>query len=65
MLEALSNFFGAVKEFFGFRREQAIRENTPEMQAAAKGAQDQTVKDGAAKAIANQDIEQLRKNLAE
>lgn len=55
----------AVGSFFGYKKEQAVRENSPEMRAAQAGRTDQEIKDGAAKAIAGQDIEKIRKELAE
>jgi hypothetical protein len=65
VIELLSNAFAALKEAFGFKREQAVRENTPEMQAAAKGSKDQEIKDTASKALAAKDEKTIRNILAD
>jgi len=62
--ELISNGLGAIKEFFGYRREQAGRENTPEMQANAKAAGDAKAADEARKAVAAGDADRIRKGLS-
>lgn len=61
----LKNLFGACMEFFGFAREKQVLNNTPQMQARATGQTDQQIKDGAAKAVAEGDVDTIRKDLAE
>lgn len=64
IIDLISNALGALKEFFGYKREQAVRENTPEMQAAAKGAQDAKVVDQARKDVAEGDTDAIRRGLS-
>lgn len=64
IVDMISNGFGAVKEFFGWKREQANRENTPEMQANAKSGQDAAVVDQANKEVAEGDEDAIRKGLS-
>ena len=62
--DIISNAFGAVKEIFGWKREEAQRQNTPEMQANAKAAQDAKVVDDARAAAAKADLEETRRKLS-
>lgn len=64
IVEAISNAFGAVKEYFGWAREKQALTNTPEMQANAKGGQDAKTVDAARDAVAKGDTEALRKGLS-
>ena len=65
MFSAISNFCAAFAAYFGFKRDQQLLENTPEMKAAAVGQADQQAKDAADKAIAAQDLATVRKDIAE
>lgn len=62
--EIISNGLGFLKELFGWKREQAARENTPEMQGNAKAGQDAKVVDEARDAVAEGDTEAIRKGLS-
>jgi hypothetical protein len=64
-MATVSNFFAAVAAFFGWKRERQQLDNAAPMQARAAGAVDQQIKDKAAAAIAGQDLNQIRKDLAE
>jgi hypothetical protein len=54
----------AIGSYFGFKREQAVRTNAPEMKARAEGQTDQSIRDESAKVIAEQDAEAMRRRLA-
>jgi uncharacterized protein (DUF2141 family) len=60
----ISNAFGAVKEFFGFRREESNRQNAPEMKAAAKAAQDAKTVDESRAAVKRADVDEIRRDLS-
>lgn len=64
VLDIISNGLGALKEFFGWRREKAVLENTPEMQANAKADQDAQAADAARQAVAEGDADEIRKGLS-
>lgn len=63
--DIISNGLGFLKELFGWKREDAARQNAPEMKAAAKGSTDQDLKDSAAKAIADHNAEEIARRLSE
>lgn len=65
MLQLLSNFFGAVKEFFGFQRQRDAEHNTPQMQAAASAATEQQQRDKTNQAVATKNTQEVRNELAE
>lgn len=54
----------AIANFFGFARDRQQLANSPEMQAAKQGQTDQELKDSAAKAIATQDADEIRRRLS-
>lgn len=62
--DIISNGLSAVAEFFGWKREKANRENTPEMQQNAKGAQDAATVDQGRKDATGQDLNKLRRDLS-
>ena len=45
-------------------KQKDAQENTPAVQQGAESVQDQKEKDAIAKAVADEDVEQIRKNLA-
>ena len=65
MFEAIGNFFGAIKEFFGFQNRKLDLNNSPAMQQAAAAQAEASARDKTAKAISNQDVNEIRKELAE
>jgi hypothetical protein len=62
--ELISNAFGAVKEYFGWAREKANRENEPEMKQNADGKSVAQVEDEARKAVAKGDTDDIRRKLS-
>lgn len=62
--QIISNGLGFLKELMGFKREQANRENTPEMQANAKSEQDAKTADAARKTVANGSTDDIRQGLS-
>ncbi|MBI3885912.1 MAG: hypothetical protein HY302_09325 [Opitutae bacterium] len=64
-MQTLSNFFGAIMQFFRFKADKQALDNAPNMQARAAGATDQQIKDAAAKNIGEGNLDQIRKDLAE
>jgi len=62
--ELISNGLGFLKELFGWKREEANRQNTPEMQANAKSGQDAQVVDDARKTVAKGDADDIRRGLS-
>ena len=63
-LTLLSNLFGALKEFFGFQSKKLDLNNTKEMQVAAEKVNKQAEIDKINKAIAEKDVDEIRKNLS-
>ncbi len=61
----ISQVFRAVAEVFGWARQREAEKNTPEIQAAARASQAQTQKDAMTKAVADRNVQQVRKYLAE
>lgn len=62
--ELISNALGAVKELFGWKREQGARENTPEMQGNAKAAADAKTAADARDAVKKGDADDIRGKLS-
>lgn len=65
MIKLIGNFFGALMELVGLRREQANRANTAEMQANAQARTDAQIKDEAAQTVASGNLDKLRQDLRE
>lgn len=65
MAGTVSNLFAAVAAFFGWKSKKLDLDNAAPMQARAQGETDQAIKDRAAAAIQDRNLEQLRKELAE
>lgn len=55
----------AVGAYFGWAGKRQDLQNTPEMQANAAAAERQKIADDAAKTVANQDLDQIRKDASE
>lgn len=64
IVTAVGNLFGAIGGFFGWKREQATRVNTPEMQANAKGEQDADAANAARKKVEKGDATEIREGLS-
>lgn len=64
-MNVVSSLFSAIAEFFGYQRKKLELTNTAPMQAREQAATDQETKDAAARNIAEGNIDQLRKDLAE
>jgi hypothetical protein len=64
-MDTLKAICAAIASVFTWKSKRLDLDNSPEMQARAKGETDQQVKDGAAKSIADGDLDQIRKDLAE
>ena len=62
--ELINNGLGFLKELFGWKREEANRQNTPEMQGNAKAAQDAQTVDDARKAVIKGDVDEIRGRLS-
>lgn len=62
--QMLSNGLGFLKELMGFKREQAARQNSPEMQGNKKAATDAKTVDEARRDVAEGDTEAIRKGLS-
>lgn len=65
MFELIGNLFGAIKEFFGFQSKRLDLKNSAAMQQAAVNQTEASERDKTAKAIANHDENEIRKELAE
>jgi hypothetical protein len=61
----LSNLFGATKAVAEEVTQRDAEKNTPEMRANAEAAEREKIKGEATAAVADADLEQLRKDLAE
>lgn len=61
ILGVIKNLFGAVMEGLGFARQRAAEKNAPEIKANADAAVDQAIKDTARKAIADANLDEIRK----
>lgn len=64
-MKMISNLLGAVMEYFGWARKRQELTNSPEMQAAAQARTDAAVQDKATKAVAEGDLDEIRKGAAE
>jgi len=64
-METISNFFAAIASLFTWKSKKLDVDNSPAMQARAKGQTDQEIKDAAAAAIKQGDLGQIQKDLAE
>lgn len=61
----ISNAFGAIKEFFGFARQRDTEENSPAMQKALESKREAAATDKTRAALAQANLDQIRKDLAE
>lgn len=64
-LALASNAIGAVKEFFGFQSKKLDLKNQADVKAAAIAQNEVTANDKTSKAIANDDLDEIRKEGAE
>jgi hypothetical protein len=64
MIQLISNALGAVKEYFGWQKQNVALKNTPEMQANAKAGQDAVAQDKARKLVAEGDEDAIRRSLS-
>jgi hypothetical protein len=62
---AISNFFGAIKEVCGFASKRSDLKNTDAMKAAESARLEQAAKDKTAQAIKNEDVKEIRNEIAE
>lgn len=60
-MNTISNLLAAVANFFGWKRDSDARANSPEMRAAATGKADEATKAAATEAVAEVDLDTLRK----
>lgn len=60
-METLSNIAKAIAETFGWARDRDVRMNTPAMQDAARAADEEHTKAKISKAVAEEDIDTIRK----
>ena len=65
ILELISNALAAVSKFFGWANQRDAEENSPAMQAGAQSARSQRDEDATNRAIAQKDVDQVRKDLAD
>lgn len=61
MIKAVIQLFA---NLFGFAKDRQQLANSPEMQAAKRGQTDTELKDSAAKAVAEQDVDEIRRRLS-
>jgi len=64
ILQLLSNLFAATKEVFGFAAKRSDLKNTAAMQEAAERQDEAKAVDATENAVAKEDINELRKEIA-
>lgn len=65
MLPFLSNLLSGLAAYFRFAEKKQDLTNSPEMQANARAKQDQAARDAAVKAVADCDLDEIRRQAAE
>lgn len=60
-VDAIKNFLGAVASLLGLMQARDARKNAPDMQRAAQGKTDQQLRDEANQAIAEKDLDAIRR----
>ncbi len=65
IVELASNFFGAIKETFGFAGKRSDLNNTADMKQAKEAKGEAAANDKASKAIATKNLDEIRNDLAE
>lgn len=65
VIAMISNLAGMAKEFLGFQSKKLDLKNTASAQAAATAQKEVDAQDKTAKAIANDDLDELRKEASE
>jgi hypothetical protein len=61
----IKNFFRAIAEAVGFAKQRDSEKNAPDVRAAAQAQDEQNAQDRTRKAIAQKDIDEERRELAE
>jgi hypothetical protein len=61
----ISNFFGAVKGFFGYQNKKLDLKNAPDVKAAAQAQNEVSARDKTEAAISGKDAAEIRKELSE
>lgn len=64
-LQAIGNFFGALREGLGFARDRHAANNAPDMKANAAAKTDAEIRADATAAVAKKDLNEIRKQAAE
>lgn len=64
IIEGIASIPSAVANFFGWKRDEANRQNTPEMQGNARAKDDASKVDEARKAVASEDVDEIRRKLS-
>lgn len=65
MLAFIGNLLSGLAAYFRFSEKKLDLTNSPEMQANARAKQDQITRDAATKAVADCDLEEIRRQAAE
>ena len=63
--EAISNFFGAIKELFGFASKRSDLRNSSDMKQAKEAKTEAAAVDTTNQAIARNDVQEIRNELSE
>lgn len=61
---AIKAFLSAIAEYFGWARQRSEAANAPDMKAAKIGQQEADAKTKEEKAVAEGDVDQIRKNIS-
>lgn len=64
-MNTVSAIFSAIAEFFGWRKQRDANQNTADMKAQAKGQIEADAEKKTNAAIANQDTDEIRRELSE
>jgi len=65
MFEGFSNFFRAIAEYFGWKRQRDAERNAPNVRAAKIAEGEQAEVDAEIKATADRDVAKTREELSE
>lgn len=65
MLETIQNMIAAIAAFLKIKAKDQELKNTPEMQANARAIQNAEVRDSAIRAVASDDIDEIRRRASE
>ena len=65
MIESLKHFLAALAAGLGFLKKKQELENSPQQQANAAAKTDRDIKEDATRAVATNDLDEIRKQAAE